>query len=195
MFPIQAQSKKQTAVSHSTPEAEIVAADLAVRTVGLPALSLWDVLGERENTLIFHEDNAAMIQVCRTGKNPTMRHLGRTHRIDVHWLHERFAEPGFKLIYEQTKAMRADILTKGFVEEDKWGHALELINHVNPKTFWEYDPTVVKIKPGTENAPKAKGKTENPEDSAVPGIIPQEVTAEIAGCSACVSSPGNQSLL
>ena len=40
-FPLVAQSKKQTAVSHITVEAEIVAADHALRTSGLPALPPW----------------------------------------------------------------------------------------------------------------------------------------------------------
>ena len=40
-FPLSACSKKQSCVSHSTPEAELVAANLAVRTEGLPALDLW----------------------------------------------------------------------------------------------------------------------------------------------------------
>ncbi len=39
-FPLSAQSKKQTAVSHSTVEAEIIAADHAIRMAGLPALPL-----------------------------------------------------------------------------------------------------------------------------------------------------------
>ena len=39
-MPLGAVSKKQTCVSHSTPEAEIVAFDCALRTVGLPALQL-----------------------------------------------------------------------------------------------------------------------------------------------------------
>ncbi len=67
-----------------------MAADLAVRTVGIPSLSLWDKLSDRNVVCLFHEDNAAMIQVCRTGKNPTMRHMGRTHRVDVLWLCEVF---------------------------------------------------------------------------------------------------------
>ena len=40
-IPLSAQSKKQTAVSHGTVEAEIVAADHAIRISGLPALPLW----------------------------------------------------------------------------------------------------------------------------------------------------------
>ena len=43
-FPLAAVSKKQSAVSHSTPEAEIVAADIAIRTLGIPAMDLWDVV-------------------------------------------------------------------------------------------------------------------------------------------------------
>ena len=44
--PLSGLSKRQTCVSHSTPEAEIVAADCAVRTEGLPALPLWEeILG------------------------------------------------------------------------------------------------------------------------------------------------------
>ena len=87
-----------------------------MRTIDTPALSLWDTLLGRDNVLIFHEDNTAMIQVCKTGKNPTLQHLGRTHHVDVHWLHERFGEGCYKLIYELTRAMRADILTRGFVD-------------------------------------------------------------------------------
>ena len=39
-FPITGQSKKQGCVSHSTPEAEVVAAEHALRTIGLPCLDL-----------------------------------------------------------------------------------------------------------------------------------------------------------
>ena len=34
------------------------------------------------------EDNSAMIQVVKTGKNPTMRCLNRTHRVNIGSLHE-----------------------------------------------------------------------------------------------------------
>jgi hypothetical protein len=39
--PLGAVSKRQTCVSHSTPEAEIVAADHGIRSEGLPALPIW----------------------------------------------------------------------------------------------------------------------------------------------------------
>ena len=40
---------------------------------------------------IFHEDNSAMIQIMMSGRNMTMRHLNRTHRISVGWMHHVFS--------------------------------------------------------------------------------------------------------
>jgi hypothetical protein len=77
-FPLAALSKKQTAKSHSTPEAETVSADVAIRTIGLPALQLWDLVlgdGKRKLSAIFKEDNETAIRVMGTGRNPTMRHM------------------------------------------------------------------------------------------------------------------------
>ena len=39
-FPLSGSSKRQGCVSHSTPEAEMVAADVAMRAMGMPALKL-----------------------------------------------------------------------------------------------------------------------------------------------------------
>ena len=86
--------------------------------------------------IIFHEDNQAMICVCKTGKNPTMRHVGRTHKVDIAWLHERFQETAFELIYETTDKQAADIFTKGFTDIVKWRHACSLISHIYPDQFW-----------------------------------------------------------
>ena len=69
-FPLQAVSRNQTAVSHSTPEAEIVAADMALRVIGVPSLPLWDTILQREALCVFHEDNAAMIQCAALGRTP-----------------------------------------------------------------------------------------------------------------------------
>ena len=35
-------SRWETAVAHSTPEAEIISANTAVRTIGIPALAMWE---------------------------------------------------------------------------------------------------------------------------------------------------------
>ena len=69
-FPIAAYSKRQGCVSHSTPEAELVSMDHAMRTLGLPSLSLWDALLPQHGDMVVHEDNSAMIRVVETGRNP-----------------------------------------------------------------------------------------------------------------------------
>ena len=62
-FPMTGVSKRQTCVSHSTPEAEIVSADLSLRQCGLPRFALWHTLLPHKPKLIFHEDNQTMIRV------------------------------------------------------------------------------------------------------------------------------------
>ena len=92
-FVISALSKRQSVVSHSTPEAEIVAADYVVRTAVLPAFGMWELVLARPVHAVLFEDNSACVQVCRTGHNPTMRVLQRTHKVSVAWLHECFQVP------------------------------------------------------------------------------------------------------
>jgi hypothetical protein len=132
-FPIAGHSKRQTCVSHSTPEAEIVAADAAVRTCGIPALILWTVILPLIVTIYFHEDNQAMIQVMKTGRNPNMRYMGRTHRTDIANLHEIFRSGDFTLAYETSTKMAADIYTKAFSDMHKWCAVRELISVFDPK--------------------------------------------------------------
>merc|ERR1711873_256627 len=43
-FPIPVVSKRQGSVSHSTPEAELVALDHGLRNVAIPAMHIWDLL-------------------------------------------------------------------------------------------------------------------------------------------------------
>ena len=130
--------KKQTSVSHSSAEAEIISLDAGFRMDGIPALTLWDLVIEvfhvlnkdpREShgktrgqlssqTLItpipikhtnviptsidrippnathsdpsamlyVFEDNEAVIKMIVKGRNPTMRHVSRTHRVALDWL-------------------------------------------------------------------------------------------------------------
>ena len=66
-FPLAGGSKCQGCVSHSTPEAEIVAADVTLRTMGLPALSIWETLTDSSPKLLFHDDNQGVIGVVRSG--------------------------------------------------------------------------------------------------------------------------------
>ena len=96
-MPLAAKTRKQNCVSHSTPEAEIVSITLAMRTVGVPALSIWDLLLDRDVGLDVMEDNDATIAIIKTGKNPALRHVLRTHGVNVAWLHEMFQRPEYRL--------------------------------------------------------------------------------------------------
>ena len=104
-----------------------MAADLAVRTEGLPALQLWEAVLERKVTLLFQEDNAAAIRIIETGKNPTIRHLGRTHRVDLAWLYEQFVSNSFKLMFCETNSMAADLAVRseGLPALQLWETVLE----------------------------------------------------------------------
>jgi hypothetical protein len=73
-------SNRQTAELRSTPEAEIVAVNYALRAEGVPALSLISAILERPVKLCEMEDNEAMISICHSGKKPTVRYLNRTRK-------------------------------------------------------------------------------------------------------------------
>ena len=127
-FPVAGASKRQGCVSHSTPEAEIIAADFALRTMGIPVVDLWTIVAGKEPRIVFHDDNQAMIAVIRSGKNPTMRHIERSHGISITWMHEMFLLSYIILIYEITSKMAADIHTKAFRDPMAWKRACMLIN-------------------------------------------------------------------
>eukprot|EP00969_Alexandrium_andersonii_P255119 11277818-Alexandrium_andersonii.AAC.1 len=72
--------------------------DYAMRQEGLPSHSLWDCPMGESHTRYVHEDNRAMLAVMRSGRNPTMRYLHRTHRVSVQWLHEHIYTKTFDAV-------------------------------------------------------------------------------------------------
>eukprot|EP00972_Heterocapsa_arctica_P070899 10474458-Heterocapsa_arctica.AAC.1 len=119
-LPVAGVSTRQGCVSHSTPEAKVVAAYSSLRHCGLPCLSLWWTLLSNKPKLCFHEDNQAMIRVVETGRNPTMRYLLRTHGVSVAWWHEAFNNDLLDLDYELSSRMCADIYTKASTDAALW---------------------------------------------------------------------------
>ena len=140
--------KKQTAVSHSTSESEVVALDAGSRLEGIPALLLWDVvidvfepkaspttpprlsLAERQllekrnfdmfesvdlvppsipisygrAVLFILEDNDAVIKMCIKERSPNMRHVARTHRVNLDWLFERLnRDPAIHMKFAESR--------------------------------------------------------------------------------------------
>ena len=138
-FPLSGSSKRQGCVSHSTPEAEIVAADVAMRSMGVPALKLVERILKKSPNFVFYDDNKAMIGVVQSGRNPTMRHLERSHGVSISWMHEMFTRDYMYLAYEVTDRMAADIYTKAFNDGRKWKHACLQIGLLDPSLLSDPD--------------------------------------------------------
>ena len=138
-FPLAGLSNRQGCLSHSTSEAEIVAADFAMTHLGLPAITLWRQLGGQDPNFVLYDDNQTMIGVVRTGKNPTMRHFERTSGISIGWTHAIFQEGYVSLAYEVTAKMAADVHTKSFKDSVSWTHACQLINIFPPEQIGSQD--------------------------------------------------------
>ena len=76
---------------------------------------------------VIFEDNDAVIKQTIKGRSPNMRHVARTHRVDLDWLWERIrTDPGVYIRYVGTKEQIADMFTKGSFSADQWGRLLRL---------------------------------------------------------------------
>ena len=110
----------------------MVSCDHAIRACGIPAIMLWNKLLPRQQKVYVHEDNTSMIQALRAGRNPTMRHLGRTHRVSIGFLYEQLNTGDFELCYEVSSRMAAEIYTKAFTDAQKWAVVREVFNIIDP---------------------------------------------------------------
>jgi hypothetical protein len=133
--PLSGISKKQTSVSKSTPEAEIVAIDHGICKEGIPALYIWEKILGRKLKIKLMEDNQAASRVVITGKNPSMRHMSRTQRIDISWLNERYSDGDFEFIDCPSEYQAADIFTKFFTDGKVWTRNLRLIGIFGKKVL------------------------------------------------------------
>ena len=87
-FPLDWFSKRQSATSHSTTEAELVAASKMLRESLIPIQSLWSLLLQRKVVSVVHEDNMSTITVIDAGYSPQLRHIQKHHRISLGEVHE-----------------------------------------------------------------------------------------------------------
>ena len=82
---------------------------------------------ERLVKLLFQEDNQATIQIPNT-ENPTLRHVSRTHRVNVPWSCEECKNPKeAELAHCKTDATAADLCTKALTHPIKWQALLDMI--------------------------------------------------------------------
>ena len=152
--PLSWMCKKQTSVSHSSTESEIMSLDLPGNTnqskqvqgdpkksptrkkiPGKIDLNSVDFVSSNANSsrqeavLYIFEDNETVIKMIIKVRSPTMRHVSRTHRVALDWLFDGInLDPKIQIKYIDTKNQLADILTKGHFTRDEWNDFLCLFN-------------------------------------------------------------------
>ena len=108
-------SKTEKTIPHSSAESETMSMSRGLRAMALPGLDLMEAINTKDITeLNCHEDNEATIAIIKSGKNPTMKHMNRTHGVQVRALYDEFNKPRRNIKYIESAAQRADILTKCF---------------------------------------------------------------------------------
>ena len=125
-FPLAWVSKSQTSTSRSTTESEVVSLAHSLYQERLPSLQLWEMLLGRPVTLRVLEDNQATIPVVHKGYSPKLRHITRTHKVNLSGLSEVFRDDSAEFENCQTEKQAADIFTKALAVQ-KWAAALRLL--------------------------------------------------------------------
>ena len=81
------------------------------------------------------EDNQAVCTILREGRTNAMRHVHRTHRVNIDWLYEIVHEENIAVRYVDTNAQLTDILTKAFARSEEFSRLLEICQlHSQPKS-------------------------------------------------------------
>ena len=76
--------------------------------------------------LIVCEDNEAVIKIVLKQRSPALRHVSRTHRINLDWTFEVMQNENVLLKYVNTKFQTADMMTKAFTRKETWETLLSL---------------------------------------------------------------------
>ena len=100
--------------------------DRVLGTEAIPALQLWTLLAGRNMRLEIEEDNQATILVARRGYSPKLRHISRTHKVNLGSIAEVLEDEDICIEYIDTNDQAADIFTKALTP-NKWDNALNLL--------------------------------------------------------------------
>jgi hypothetical protein len=129
-FPLSWCSLKQTATSRSTTESEVIILANGVFSEALAMLNVWDLVLQRPCQLEIMEDNQETITFVRKGFSKKLRHISRTHRVNLSSLKESCCNGHTSLQYVETKKQAADIFTKA-LSPQLWGPALDMLSIVH----------------------------------------------------------------
>ena len=80
IFPVSWMCKKQTSVSHSSTESEIISLDTGLKLNGLPALELWDLIVSVFGNISYVSDGTGKPV---NGKNKSYNKIDVVHNIDL----------------------------------------------------------------------------------------------------------------
>ena len=125
-FPLAWLSKKQTAISRSTTEAEVVALSYVLFEEAIDLVELYSQVLGRRVTLKLREDSEACAKVVSTGYSRKLRHLKRTHKVNIAAVKEQLDREDTMLELVNTSRQKADIFTKA-LQSAKWPAAMELL--------------------------------------------------------------------
>ena len=84
--------------------------------------------------MVLWEDNQATSRMIISGRFPALRHVRRTHGVNLCWMHESYKQGIFALRDCHTDRMAADIFMKHFSNQEKWDHASFLIGVVTRRS-------------------------------------------------------------
>ena len=136
-FPLTWVSKVQSSVSRSTSESEIVALAHSLFLEALPMCAMWDMILGRSVDLVIHEDTKAAILIAESGFSSKLRHISRTHKVNISSIRDEVTKDGVSLQHIPTNMQAADIFTKA-LEVQKWAAALNMLSiHAYRPESWE----------------------------------------------------------
>ncbi|CAE6943662.1 unnamed protein product, partial [Symbiodinium sp. CCMP2592] len=122
-FPVMWQSRKQTSVARSTPEAEMISMASAMFSEVINLQTFLQSAFKSTVPIIFFQDNETVLAILKSGYSPKLRHLGRVHRVNVASMAEIFEQEDFSATYVNSKEQLANGLTK-IIPPAEWSDML-----------------------------------------------------------------------
>ena len=83
------------------------------------------------------QDNQSTMRNMHTGKNDKLRHMSRTHRVNVHWIAETCRTEPIDVGACESHLMAGDMFTKSFTNGLKWNQVMKLISNFQWSEFLE----------------------------------------------------------
>ena len=124
-FPVFWQSRKQSSVARSTPEAEIIAFSATVLCETLHIQETLEYLFEQDIPVMLEQDNEAVIKIIQNRYSAKLRHCNRVHKVNIASICEILeSEKSLKLTYCKSTEQIANAFTK-ILAPAHWPEALQ----------------------------------------------------------------------